>query len=220
DQVEAIHNASLRILEEIGMDFLDSEALAILKAAGAEVATGTQRVRFDRGLVLESIAKAPSTVHLHSRNPERDLVFGANHVNFGSVASAPNVSDLDRGRRPGAFSDYCDLLKLCQSLNIVQFIGGYPVEPADLPPATRHLDAHYAAITLTDRIWHPYSLGRQRISDAIEMICIARGIGREQLKAEPSLFSIVNSSSPLRLDGPMLQGLMEMERNGQPIVLT
>src|SRR5262249_33208382 len=112
DQVEAIHNASLRILEEIGMDFLDSEALAILKAAGAEVATGTQRVRFDRGLVLESIAKAPSTVHLHSRNPERDLVFGANHVNFGSVASAPNVSDLDRGRRPGAFSDYCDLLKL------------------------------------------------------------------------------------------------------------
>jgi trimethylamine--corrinoid protein Co-methyltransferase len=52
------------------------------------------------------------------------------------------------------------------------------------------------------------------------MICIARGITKEQLKREPSLFSIVNSNSPLRLDGPMLQGLMEMARHGQPVVLT
>jgi trimethylamine--corrinoid protein Co-methyltransferase len=220
DRIEAIHNASLRILEEIGMDFLDGESLSILEAAGAEVAPGSQRVRFDRGLILESVARTPSEVTLHARNPAHTLTFGGNHVNFGSVASAPNVSDLDNGRRPGRFEDYCNLLRLCQSLNIVQFISGYPVEPADLPPATRHLDAYYAAVTLTDRVWHPYSLGRQRISDAIEMICIARGIDRERLKAEPSLFSIVNSSSPLRLDGPMLQGLMEMARHGQPVVLT
>ncbi|WP_119462496.1 trimethylamine methyltransferase family protein [Rhodospirillaceae bacterium SYSU D60014] len=220
DQVEAIHNASLRILEEIGMDFLDEDALAVLKRAGADVEPGTQRVRFDRGLVLESVAKAPSEFTLHARNPERNLTFGGNHVNFGSVASAPNVSDLDSGRRPGSFADYCNLLRLSQSLNVVQFISGYPVEPGDLPPATRHLDAHYAAITLTDRIWHPYSLGQQRITDGIDMMCIARGVTREQLKAEPSLFSIVNSSSPLRLDGPMLQGLTEMARNGQPVVLT
>ena len=145
---------------------------------------GSNLVRFDRGLMLESIAKAPSEFTLHARNPERNLTFGGNHINFGTVASAPNVSDLDRGRRPGNFEDYCNLLRLCQSLNIVQFIGGYPVEPADLPPATRHLDAHYAAITLTDRVWHPYSLGKQRITDAIEMISIARGfISDEQLRA-------------------------------------
>ena len=59
-----------------------------------------------------------------------------------------------------------------QTFNVVQFTGGYPVEPADLPPGTRHLDAHYAAITMTDKVWHPYSLGRERIEDAIEMICI------------------------------------------------
>jgi trimethylamine---corrinoid protein Co-methyltransferase len=221
DQLEAIHNASLRILEEIGMEFLDAEALAILKTAGAGVKPGTQQVRLDRGLVLESVAKAPSEVTLHARNPQRNLTFGGNHINFGSVASAPNVSDLDRGRRPGNFADYCELLKLIQSLNIVQFTGGYPVEPADVPPATRHLDAHYAVITLTDKIWHPYSLGKQRISDALEMIRIARGfISEDQLRREPSLFSIVNSNSPLRLDGPMSQGLLEMSRHGQPIVLT
>ena len=220
EQLEKIHEASLRILEEIGMEFLDAEALSILKAAGAKVDAASQRVKLDRGLVLESIAKVPHEVTLHARNPERNLTFGGNHVNFGSVASAPNVNDMDRGRRPGNFQDYCDLLKLVQTYNIVQFTGGYPVEPADRPPATRHLDAHLAAITLTDKLWHPYSLGRHRIADAIEMICIARGITKDQLKREPSLFSIVNSNSPLRLDGPMLQGLMEMARHGQPVVLT
>jgi trimethylamine--corrinoid protein Co-methyltransferase len=221
DHLDAVHETSLRILEEHGMEFLDEEALALLKGAGAEVRPGDKVVRFDRGLVMESVAKAPAEITLHARNPERNLVFGGNHINFGTVASAPNVNDLDRGRRPGNFQDYCDLLRLAQSLNIVQFLSGYPVEPADLPAPTRHLEAHHAAIALTDRVWHPYSLGKQRISDAIEMICIARGfISKEQLKREPSLFSIVNSNSPRRLDGPMIQGLLEMSRHGQPIVLT
>jgi trimethylamine--corrinoid protein Co-methyltransferase len=219
-QVEKIHHGSLRILEELGMEFLDQEALAILKDKGADVTAGTHHVRFPRDLVQHYVAKAPREFTLFARNPEHNLTFGANHINFGSVASAPNVSDLDRGRRPGNFDDYCNLLRLVQTFNVVQFIGGYPVEPADLPPSTRHLDAHHAAITLTDKIWHPYSLGRERIEDAVEMICIARGIDKAQLAREPSLFSIVNSNSPLRLDGPMLQGLMAMARRGQPVVLT
>src|SRR5262249_37746232 len=136
DQIEAIHNASLRILEENGLEFLDESARDRLKAAGAGVESGGLRVRFDRAMVMENMAKVPSEVTLHARNPERNLTFGGNHINFGSVASAPNVSDLDRGRRPGNFADYCELLKLIQSLNIVQFTGGYPVEPADVPPAT------------------------------------------------------------------------------------
>ncbi|HNB25965.1 MAG TPA: trimethylamine methyltransferase family protein [Alphaproteobacteria bacterium] len=220
EQLERLHDASMRILEEFGIEFLDDESRAFAEKHGAQPVAGTQRLRFDRGLILESIAKAPASFTLHSRNAERNLTFGGNHVNFGSVASAPNVSDLDRGRRPGTLADYNDLLRLVQSLNAVQFIGGYPVEPADIPPATRHLDAHYGAITLTDRIWHPYSLGRERILDAVEMICIARGIDKEQLKREPSLFSIVNSNSPLRLDIPMLRGLTAMAEHGQPVVLT
>ncbi len=220
EQLERVHDASMRILEEFGIEFLDDDSRAFAAKHGAEPVAGTQRLRFDRGLILESIAKAPSSFTLHSRNAERNLTFGGNHVNFGSVASAPNVSDLDRGRRPGTLDDYNNLLRLVQSLNAVQFIGGYPVEPADIPPATRHLDAHYGAITLTDRIWHPYSLGRERILDAVDMICIARGIDKEQLKREPSLFSIVNSNSPLRLDIPMLRGLTAMAEHGQPVVLT
>ncbi|MGH6946937.1 MAG: trimethylamine methyltransferase family protein, partial [Kiloniellales bacterium] len=69
EQLEAIHNASMTILEEIGMDFLHPEALEILGKAGAKVESGSSRVRFDRGLVTELVAKAPSQVTLHARNP-------------------------------------------------------------------------------------------------------------------------------------------------------
>jgi len=94
------------------------------------------------------------------------------------------------------------------------------VEPADIPPLTRHLDAHYAAITLTDRIWHPYSLGRERILRRGRDDRDRARISKEQLAREPSLFSIVNSNSPLRLDHAYAAGLMAMAEHGQPVVLT
>jgi trimethylamine--corrinoid protein Co-methyltransferase len=99
-------------------------------------------------------------------------------------------------------------------------MGGYPVEPTDVPPETRHLDALDALVRLTDKPFHAYSLGRDRIRDGIEIARIARGIDHETMAREPSLFSIVNTSSPLRLDGPMIEGVIEMARMGQPVAIT
>ncbi len=220
DQLETIHHASLRILSEIGMDFLHPEALAVLGDAGADVESGTQRVRFDPALVMEHVSKAPSTFTLHARNPEHNLTVGGNHVNFCSVASAPNSSSFENGRRPGNFEDYQNFLRLGQAFNVVHAFGGYPVEPVDLPPSTRHLDALAAFVTLSDKVYHAYSLGRGRILDALEIVRIGRGINREQLATEPSLFTIINTSSPLRLDGPMIEGLTEMARMNQVVVIT
>jgi trimethylamine--corrinoid protein Co-methyltransferase len=220
DQVEEIHLASLRVLEELGIAFMLPEALDILDAAGAEVDRASQVVRFDRGLLEESLEKAPSHFVAHARNSEHDITFGDNNINFATVASAPNASDLQGGRRPGCFRDYCDFLRLAQKLNIVHLFGGYPVEPVDLPPATRHLDCTDAFIRLSDKVFFAYSLGRERILDGIAMTRIARGVTSEQMLREPSLVTIVNSSSPLRIDGPMLEGVIEMARHNQIMVLT
>ena len=220
DQLERIHLASLEVLETIGMEFLSSEALDILDAAGADVDHSSKRVRMDRGLIMESIAQAPAAFTLHARNPERNVTLGGNSISFCPVASPPNCSDLDDGRRTGTYADYCNLLRISHSLNIIHVIAGYPVEPVDLPPATRHLDAYYGYITLTDRAWHPYSLGAERITDGIEMLCLARGIDHAQLAREPSLVSVINTNSPLRVDGPMIEGAMAMARHGQPSIVT
>src|SRR5688572_15437355 len=58
DELESIHLASLRVLSEIGMDFLDADARDALQAAGAQVEAGTQRVRFDPDMVIETIRTA------------------------------------------------------------------------------------------------------------------------------------------------------------------
>jgi len=220
DELESIHDASLRILEDIGMEFLDPESRSLLAAAGADVDPAGTRVRFDRALVLERIVTAPATFTLHARNPAHSLAIGGDMMAFGSVASAPNVADLDRGRRIGNRADYQNLIRLSHMLNVVHFLAGYPVEPIDIHASVRHLDATYDALTLLDKPIHCYSLGRQRNQDCIEMIRIARGIDEATLQREPSIFSVINSSSPLRLDSPMLQGILEMSARNQVIVLT
>jgi trimethylamine--corrinoid protein Co-methyltransferase len=220
DELESIHVASLRVLSEIGMDFLDAEAREVLRAAGAHTEPDTQRVRFDPEFVTETIKTAPSSFTLHARNPAHDVQLGGDWVAFGTVGSPPNVSDLDRGRRIGNREDYQNLLRLAQLLNPIHFLSGYPVEPVDIHHGVRHLHATHDALTLMDKAIHCYSLGRQRNIDCLEMVRIARGVDEATLDREPSIFTVVNSSSPLRLDAPMLQGIMEFARRNQVVCIT
>src|SRR3954452_19349432 len=220
DELESIHQASLRVLSEIGMDFLDADAREVLRAAGAETTPDSLRVRFDPAMVTELIKTAPAQFTLHARNPAYDVELGGDWIAFGTVGSPPNVADLDRGRRIGNRADYQNLLRLAQSLNAVHFLSGYPVEPVDLHHGVRHLWASYDALTLMDKAVHCYSLGRQRNIDVLEMVRIARGVDQATIDREPSVFTVVNSSSPLRLDAPMLQGIMEFAAHNQVVCIT
>jgi trimethylamine---corrinoid protein Co-methyltransferase len=218
DELEFVHQSSLRVLEDIGMDVLNGEARSILVAAGA-TADG-ERIRIGGDIITAHMAHAPSEFTLHATNPAHSLRIGGNWLAYGSVASAPNVHDRDNGRRIGNRTDYQNLIKLGQMLNSVHFFGGYPAEPVDLHASIRHLDATYDALTLADKPIHVYSLGAERNRDVIEMVRIARGIDDETLEREPSLFTIINTSSPLRLDLPMATGIMEMARRNQVVCIT
>ncbi len=219
DEVEAVHDASLRVLEDIGINILLPEARDILKDAGVAVTDGEERVRFDRGFIEEAVDKAPSEWTLHARNPERSRVFGGNHINFLPVAGNPNISDIEGGRRSGNLKDYRDLLRLAQVINAVH--GCTPMlEPIDVEPNIRYLDIVGEQLLITDKIAFGYSLGRRKILDAIEMVRIARGIDDETLLREPSLWTVVNCNSPLQLDIPMLLGMIEMSRRNQVVVVT
>ena len=220
EAVELIHDGSMRILEDIGLQIVNDQARALMIEHGATVDKKTDYVRMERALVMEKIATVPAEFTLHARNPQYNSVYGGNHINFTIVSSPPNSSDIEGGRRPGNFEDYCRFLKLGQTFNVVATLSGYPVEPVDLPVHTRHLDAYLAFITLTEKPWHAYSLGNGKVEDALEMICIARGIDKARLLDEPSITTVVNTNSPLKVDKPMLDGAMLMARHGQPVVVT
>lgn len=220
DQVEAIHQAALRILEELGIEFMSTRALELLASGGADVERASGLVRFDRALVEDCIAKAPERFTITPRNDARALQVGGDAVLFGLVNGPPFVTDLDRGRRDGNFEDYLNLLRLGQSLNIVQYVTHQSVAPMDLPAETRYLDCYQAILTLTDKAFYATAVGAERVEDALEMVAIARGETRDEQNDRPCVFSVINVNSPRRVDGPLSEGLIALAEHGQPAVVT
>lgn len=220
EQLDKIHDASMRILEEIGLEIVNPRAKTLMLQRGATQCAKTGYVLMDRALVMEQLKTVPSEFTLHARNPKFNRKMGGNYINFTPVASAPNSSDLDRGRRTGNFKDFCNFIRLGQYFNCLDTFSGYPVEPVDLPAATRHLDAYAAFIKLSEKSWHVYSLGGGRVEDGIAMIKIARQITDAQLKQQPSIMTVVNTNSPLKVDEPMLDGLMLLAEYKQPVIVT
>src|SRR6185503_18111402 len=100
------------------------------------------------------------------------------------------------------------------------FFAGYAVEPIHVHPVVPHPDGILHGVAPPDKTFHAYSLGRQRNLDALEMARIARGVDEETLLREPSIFTVINSSSPLRLDTPMLHGILEYSARNQVICMT
>jgi trimethylamine--corrinoid protein Co-methyltransferase len=220
DEVETLHHASLRILSEIGVEVLGDRAIDLLAGARATVDRSTRRVTLDPSQVEELVAKAPSTFRLYARNPAKSLTFGDRHVVFAAVGGPAFVTDLDRGRRPGNHADFLDYVKVIGALDVIHQEGGGPLEPTDLPVATRHLDMYRGLATLLDKSWQCLGFGAAVVHDALQIAALARGVDHDDLEDEPSLMTIINTNSPLRLDGPMSEGLIEMAKHGQPVVAT
>ena len=220
DQVAAIHETALMILEEIGMRVLEPRARAFYRSAGADVDEGDMRVRFDRAMLMGRLSTVPSSFSLRARNPERDLAVGGRDVIFSSVGGPAYAMDNDRGRRPGTYAEMCDYLKLVQSFNVLHQEGGGPFEPLDLDANTRHLDLYYAQITLLDKNWQPQTLGLGRTMDALAMAAISLGTTPDALADTPVFTGIINTNSPLQLDVPMAEGLIAMAEHGQVNVIT
>ena len=72
-QLNKLHEASMQILEEIGIDFFDAEALSLWEKAGAKVDHKARHVWIDRALLLGLVAKAPTEFTWLARNPKYNL---------------------------------------------------------------------------------------------------------------------------------------------------
>ena len=217
--VVKIHKGAMRILEEIGIEFLNQQALGIFKKAGCKI--NDQNVRMGEDFVMEIISQAPKTWTITPRNKTKKLVVGDNILLFGNVSSPPNYWDHALDKKVSGTREYCqNLLKLSQYFNCIHFIGGYPVEPIDIHPSVRHLDVLYDTLTLTDKVCHAYSLGQERVEDVIEMVRIAGGFSYETFESGPKMFTNINSTSPLKHDFPMLDGWIRLAKKNQGLIVT
>lgn len=221
DQVEVIHQTSLRVLRDIGLVVHSDIARALLRAIGADVDDETQIVRLDPALVEEMLTGIPSEFVIHARDPGKTVTVGGNCLTFATVCGPSFVSDLDRGRRAGTLEDMRNFVKLSASLNVFHHEGGAGCEPLELPPETRHLDMMLAQTTLCDKGWQPCWMNTgARARDCIEMARIALQTDEDGLRARPGILGGINTNSPLVLDDGQAEALIEFARAGQPVHIT
>ncbi|MCB1638961.1 MAG: trimethylamine methyltransferase family protein, partial [Thiothrix sp.] len=105
EQVSLIHEASMELLEQQGIEVLGEAGRQVFRDAGVMVGADGM-VRLERGLVMESIGKAPSRFTVTPRNPDNALQVGGDVIQFGLVSGPPNVHDAINGRRMGNMADY------------------------------------------------------------------------------------------------------------------
>jgi trimethylamine--corrinoid protein Co-methyltransferase len=217
EEVEAIHGQAMTILEEIGVDFLHERAREIFSKAGTPVEGN--RVRLDREMVKELVAKTPATFELQARNPARTVVLGGDNVVTAPVYGPPFITDLERGRRGATIDDFNNFDKMAQAIDQIHCAGGTTVEPEDLPLGTRHLDMLYSHIRWTDKPFMGSVISAENARDTIEMASIVFG-GRESIEKTPGVLSLINVNSPLRFDDRMLSALLDYSDAGQPVIVT
>ena len=218
DQIEAIHQASLRVLKDTGIKVLNDEALTLYKKAGMTV-DSEGVVRFDPDALMDLIALAPSEVALRARGENRDVIIGGRNVGVCTTGGTPNFSDLDNGRRPGTLALLDDFCRLAQTYDVIHMIGPF-VEPQDVATNIRHLAMTRSVLTMTDKVPFVFFRGTEAVADAYEMIRIAMGLTVEEFRQTPCCYSVANSNSPLQLDLLMCRGIIDAARAGQLMVLT
>jgi trimethylamine---corrinoid protein Co-methyltransferase len=219
DQIAAIHDTALRVLEELGLKVLLPEARQLFAKAGALVDGTTQMVRIGREIVTAHLSSAPHSISAKAGAPDRDLVFENGALLFIAGSGTPNVTDIARGRRAGSLADFDDLTRLVHSFDVLHCQAPY-TEPQDVPIHLRHFAMMRTQLTLSDKFPFVYSRGTPQVADSFEMIRLAHGIGEEAFAANAYCYTIINTNSPRQLDIPMAQGIIDFARAGQILVIT
>lgn len=219
DQMQDLHDTSIRILKELGIRVMGENARDLMRRAGAKVDSDGV-VRLDESIVDNALATVPRQFTLTPGNPARQVHFGGRDLVFGLVAGPPNVHDRINGRRAGNLEDYRNFIRLARHFNVIHMIGNQVTAPQELPANTRHLDTYLANLTLSDLSFHCTAIGRGRAMDGIRMMAIARGATLEDMARAPGVTTIISVNSPRLLDDAMGDGLIAMSQHGQPVTIT
>lgn len=214
--LEKIDRAALEILSDVGIDFYDEEARDILSRHGVRLEGDT--AFFDREMIAEYAGKAPGQFTQLARNPANNVIIGGNHVCYAPVYGPPFVHDLDRGRREATLTDFQNFVKLAYLSPYLHHSGGTIVEPTDEPTHTRHLDMLYSHIKYSDKAFMGSVTSGSNAADSVKMAEIL--FGTATIQENPALLSLINISSPRRLDDRMLGALKVYAKARQAVIIT
>jgi trimethylamine--corrinoid protein Co-methyltransferase len=218
-EMEAVHQASVKIMAEKGVVFDSFRALDVFKKHGAKI---DGKVVFIAEDMLErALAMAPNTYTHSARNEKHHVVTGRRQKKLVLSSSYGPVNILDpvEGRRPGRLSDYADLCKLSHALDIVNMVGGLPVEPSDADPVRKNLQMLHLALRHTDKAVWGFSSTPEDVGKMFRMMEIAMGLDGNRLWDKKIIAAPVCPLSPLKYADIAAESIVSYASWRQPLYI-
>lgn len=217
DRLKRIHDASMTILEEVGIRLFHPDILALVDRHGARVVD--DRAYFKRDEVMAWVSRAPRQFIVFARNPSHDAVIGGDAVQYAAGYGCPQIVTPDGDFRNARFTDYCRFLKLVQQHPRFHINGGILVQPEDLPPNQTHAAMIYAALCHSDKALLGIPGTAAEVEQVMDLVSIVFD-GAEALSAKPRILTLVNTLSPMQIDANALDTLTVCARHGQPVIIS
>lgn len=215
DDLQRLHDFSMRILIETGVQFQSEKALAIFRKHGFKVAG--RQVFMTEPQVGAALKSAPSHFVIRGRNPDRALDLGGGDFGAPGPIGPVYVLDLAGGRRPGTLADVENLVKIYQASPIMTMNSNNGVEANDLPPQARHLMIMRALLRHTDKPFYTKLFDYEQMHQAMDMIEIVMG---EKLEPGGNIYlssGSCPSMSPLAWAGDVADSIIALAERGQAV---
>jgi trimethylamine--corrinoid protein Co-methyltransferase len=216
-EVRQIHNATLEVMESVGVRFPSPKALDILEAHGAKVDRQTMVAKIPGQVVEDYLAKAPPTYTLAAVDPALDLPLDGTTSHLGTDGCGVEIIDAFSGeRRMTIKQDVQDVARVADYLEAIAF-HWLPISAQDCPPQSRSLHELEAVWSVSKKHLQTETIVNEReMRAAIEMAACMVG-GRETLRKRPVLSIMQCTISPLAHDGGSLEAGLVAAEAGLPI---
>ena len=145
-QVQRTHEASLQILQEVGLAVQNPRARALFRQHGCDVNDDSRRVTIPPRVIEQCLKSIPPNFTFHARNPEFDRTIPDNAPLTMTASSAPNIVDpVTREHRLATSEDLAHIACLVDRLPGID-VFSVPTLAADAPPGQDSLTRFYTAL--------------------------------------------------------------------------
>lgn len=195
DQVDAIKQAALLILEQTGCTVDHDGALELLKKAGAIV--DGNRVIVPRHVIQSALHTAPKGFVMYNREGRMAMDLSGRKSYFGSSTASPNQRHaLDQKRKPTTLEDIGWGAKIADALENIDFVMPFG-SAQDVPAASGDLFEFETAVQNTTKPIFFCGYSATGVNHIVEMAAEVVG-GYDTLAKKPFIAAYPEPISPLQ----------------------
>jgi len=202
ENILKLHNASIELIEKVGIEYKDEEILATLKENGVKIENN--RAYFTEEQIMKNLAKAPSQFTLYARNSIYNMEISIESIDYTPGYGCAKIREYDGNIRDAKLDDYLKFVELVHSSDIFRINGGILVQPNDIDANVSQAIMIYSTIKKSDKCILAIPGTKEAFGHVIDLVSTLFG-GREELAKKPRMVTLISTLSPLKVDNNALE---------------